>query len=71
MTYLPFGAGPHGCIGSRLGLLQVKLGLAHILRHYRVEQCQLTPNEIKFDEKSFMLQNKGGLYLRLIKEQNI
>ncbi|XP_037812133.1 LOW QUALITY PROTEIN: probable cytochrome P450 6t3 [Lucilia sericata] len=70
MTYLPFGAGPHGCIGSRLGLLQVKLGLAHILRICRVQKCTQTPTDIKFDAKSFMLQAKGGIYLKFIKEQN-
>lgn len=27
MTYLPFGAGPRGCLGSLLGLLEIKVGL--------------------------------------------
>lgn len=70
MTYLPFGAGPHGCIGSRLGLLQVKLGLAHILRICQVQQCPRTQKVIKFDAKSFMLQAQGGIYLKLIKDTN-
>uniref|UniRef100_A0A1A9V3C3 Cytochrome P450 n=1 Tax=Glossina austeni TaxID=7395 RepID=A0A1A9V3C3_GLOAU len=53
-SYLPFGIGPHGCIGSRLGLLQIKLGLAHILKICRVEECSKTMAQLKFDEKSFI-----------------
>uniref|UniRef100_A0A1B0G9Z9 Cytochrome P450 n=1 Tax=Glossina morsitans morsitans TaxID=37546 RepID=A0A1B0G9Z9_GLOMM len=66
-SYLPFGVGPHGCIGSRLGLLQVKLGLAHILRICRVEECFKTMAQLKFDEKSFMLKARGDLFLRFEK----
>lgn len=71
MTYLPFGAGPHGCIGSRLGLLQVKMGVAHILKICEVQQCDKTPKEIKFDPKYFMLQAKGGIYLKFTKHEHI
>ncbi|XP_053966371.1 probable cytochrome P450 6t3 [Anastrepha ludens] len=69
MTYLPFGAGPHGCIGSRLGILQVKLGLIFILRSYRVEVCEQTLTKIQFDSKRFMLEANGRLYLKFVKEE--
>lgn len=68
MTYIPFGAGPHGCIGSRLGLLQLKLGLAHILRSYRVEICEKTVHEIRFNPKTFMLESLDELYLRFCRD---
>ncbi|EDW60582.1 probable cytochrome P450 6t3 [Drosophila virilis] len=64
MSYIPFGAGPHGCIGSRLGLLQLKLGVAHILRSHRVEFCERTVPEIRFNPKTFMLESLDELYLR-------
>uniref|UniRef100_A0A0K8W2S8 Putative cytochrome P450 6t3 n=1 Tax=Bactrocera latifrons TaxID=174628 RepID=A0A0K8W2S8_BACLA len=69
MTYLPFGAGPHGCIGSRLGMLQVKLGLLYILKRHRVEVCAKTTKEIRFDPKRFMLEAKGGLYLMFVQDE--
>lgn len=28
MTYLPFGAGPRGCLGTLLGLLEIKVGFS-------------------------------------------
>ncbi|XP_036102505.1 thromboxane-A synthase isoform X2 [Molossus molossus] len=41
-TYLPFGAGPRSCLGVRLGLLEVKLTLLHVLRKFRFEACPET-----------------------------
>uniref|UniRef100_A0A7N5JWY9 Thromboxane-A synthase n=1 Tax=Ailuropoda melanoleuca TaxID=9646 RepID=A0A7N5JWY9_AILME len=41
-TYLPFGAGPRSCLGVRLGLLEVKLTLLHVLRRFRFEACAET-----------------------------
>ncbi|XP_030243644.1 probable cytochrome P450 6t1 [Drosophila navojoa] len=68
MTYLPFGAGPRGCLGTLLGLLEIKVGLFYILKNYRVESCPRTLPEMKFDAKSFVLTAAGGTYLRFIHE---
>lgn len=68
MVYQPFGLGPHACIGSRLGLLQVKLALAHVIKKYQVQTCSRTVDEIKFDPKAFMLQAKGGIFLKFCRD---
>lgn len=68
MTYIPFGAGPHGCIGSRLGLLQLRLGVAHILRSHRVEICEKTVPDIRFNPQTFMLESLDELYLRFCRD---
>ncbi|XP_053966373.1 cytochrome P450 6g1-like [Anastrepha ludens] len=68
MAYLPFGTGPHNCIGSRIGLLQTKIGLVHILKNHYVEVCDKTPAQINFDPLSLVLQNKGGIYLNLVND---
>ncbi|GBP90654.1 Cytochrome P450 6j1 [Eumeta japonica] len=36
-TYMPFGDGHRICIGMRFARLQVKTGLLHLLRHFRVQ----------------------------------
>jgi len=36
-AYLPFGAGPRGCLGGELGLATVKLALAALLRCFRID----------------------------------
>lgn len=41
-TYLPFGAGPRSCLGVRLGLLEIKLTLLHVLREFQFEACPET-----------------------------
>ncbi|XP_013114332.2 cytochrome P450 6g1 isoform X1 [Stomoxys calcitrans] len=66
--YLPFGMGPHNCIGVRLGLLQVKCGLLHLLRNHHVRVCEATVLKPEFEAKSILLQLKGGVYLEIVKD---
>lgn len=66
-AYMPFGVGPRNCIGMRLGILQTKLALIHILKNHRVSVCEKTPKCVKFDAGSIVLSIKGGTYLKLEK----
>ncbi|XP_037945098.1 cytochrome P450 6g1-like [Teleopsis dalmanni] len=68
MTYFPFGNGPHNCIGSRLGLLQTKLGLVHFLKNHFVEPCDQTPSKMEFDPKAIILQCSTGIYLNIVND---
>ncbi|KAH8285773.1 hypothetical protein KR018_002887 [Drosophila ironensis] len=69
MTYLPFGAGPRGCIGTLLGQLEVKVGLLHILKNFRVELSERTLPKIKFEPKAFVLTAEGGMHLRFVEDR--
>ncbi|XP_017098788.2 probable cytochrome P450 6t1 [Drosophila bipectinata] len=69
MTYLPFGAGPRGCIGTLLGQLEIKVGLLHILKNFTVELCDRTLPEMQFDPKAFVLTAKGGTFLRFVENR--
>ncbi|XP_067006625.2 cytochrome P450 6j1 [Anabrus simplex] len=62
-SYLPFGEGPRNCIGMRMGLMQAKVGLVHILTHFEVSPCENTPIPLELDPKSFLLSAKGDLPL--------
>ena len=48
-SWLPFGAGPRGCLGTRLGLTEVTLGVSRLLRDYEFEFEQSGPLPVKYD----------------------
>lgn len=60
-AYIPFGEGPHNCVGARFGLVVVKIGLARLLAKYQVKKCKETPVPIPVDPKSFLIQSVVGL----------
>ena len=53
--WLPFGAGPRGCLGTRLGLTEVVIGVALLLQRF----------EFDFDRKDDGLKYKYDLTLNL------
>ncbi|EDV56368.1 uncharacterized protein Dere_GG20257 [Drosophila erecta] len=69
MAYQPFGSGPHNCIGSRIGLLQSKLGLVSLLKNHSVRNCGATMKHMKFDSKGFVLQADGGIHLEIVNDR--
>ncbi|EDW60585.1 cytochrome P450 6g1-like [Drosophila virilis] len=69
MAYQPFGLGPHNCIGSRIGLLQSKLGLVHILKNHYVRCCSQTPKDIQFDAKTIVLQLDKEMFLEIVNDR--
>lgn len=64
-TFLPFGLGPHSCIGDRFGTIQTKVGLISFLRNHRVGPSERTPcvNAVKLARTSMFLQPDEELYL--------
>ena len=53
--WLPFGAGPRGCLGTRLGLTEVVIGVALLLQRF----------DFDFDRKDDGLKYKYDLTLNL------
>ncbi|KAL0270239.1 UNVERIFIED_CONTAM: hypothetical protein PYX00_007712 [Menopon gallinae] len=62
-AYLPFGEGPRNCIGTRFGLMQVKIALFYMLSAYEVDVASTTPIPIKYEVKTFILTPAGGMNL--------
>jgi cytochrome P450 len=61
-AYLPFGAGPRTCIGSRFGMMEVMLVLATIAQRYRL---RLAPGTQVKPDPSLTLQPRFGLQMKL------
>lgn len=67
-SYLPFGEGPHNCIGNRFGNLQARLGFVNFFRNHRVAPSERTPERAKFDRLSMIIQMDGGVHLNVIRD---
>jgi cytochrome P450 len=61
-AYLPFGAGPHICIGMNLAITEAVLILATLARRYRLE---MTPGQCIELQQMVTLRPRGGIKMRL------
>ena len=48
-SWLPFGAGSRGCLGTRLGLTEVTLGVARLLKDFEFDFETEGPLPVKYD----------------------
>ncbi|KAK0072230.1 hypothetical protein PV326_000290, partial [Microctonus aethiopoides] len=66
-VYFPFGEGPHICIGMRIGLLQVKLGLVKLLIKYEFAPCKDTIIPLRISPKCLTTTSEEGIFLNVKK----
>lgn len=66
-TFLPFGEGPHNCIGIRFGLMQSKIAVLKIIQNFELSPSDKTPIPMKFIASSPVLSPVGGMHLNLKK----
>ncbi|CAH0564732.1 unnamed protein product [Brassicogethes aeneus] len=64
-TYLPFGAGPRNCIGSRFAILEIKVLFYHILSNFKIVPVEKTTIPLKLSKKTFNLMSDGGFWFGL------
>lgn len=62
-TYLPFGAGPRNCIGSRFALLEGKLIVAEIVRNFEIVPVTKTQVPLVFSKTNFNPLPDGGIWV--------
>lgn len=41
-AHIPFGSGPRTCVARSLGLLEAKMAVLHLVRHFRMSVCDQT-----------------------------
>ncbi|NWZ01180.1 THAS synthase, partial [Loxia curvirostra] len=63
-AYLPFGAGPRGCLGMKMGLLETKMTLLRILQKFKFKTCPETEIPLQLKSKA-TLGPKNGVYIML------
>lgn len=64
LAYIPFGAGPHICIGAQLALTEIVLALARLAQHYRPRLADGQSVEL---QHRVTLRPVGGLKMRLVR----
>lgn len=64
---MPFGIGPHNCIGERLGLMQSKVGLINFLKNHYVTPNEQTLKEMVLDPLALIIAAKGGIYCDIVR----
>ncbi|XP_030648902.1 cytochrome P450 4V7 [Chanos chanos] len=67
-AYLPFSAGPRNCIGQRFAMMEEKVVLATVLRHFDVEACQSREELRPMGE--LILRPEKGIWIRLHKRSS-
>lgn len=66
MPYLGFGSGPRGCIGIRVGRIQVKLALILLLRKFRFElDDKHSEQKIEISAKALFTAPANGINLKV------
>jgi cytochrome P450 len=65
-AYLPFGAGPKGCVGGNYAMLQMLMIIGRILQRYDFE---LAPNQQVVPHPSVLLKPKHGLKMNFEKRR--
>ncbi|CAG9808691.1 unnamed protein product [Chironomus riparius] len=64
-TYLPFGAGPRNCIGSRFALMEVKTIFVYLLLNFSIEVTEKTQIPLKFENLPFQMRPEKGIWVGL------
>ena len=67
MAWVPFGVGPHMCIGTRFAVLEYKFALTRILKRFNIKRCDET--KVPCPTKKFgLLSPSEGVFVKLEKK---
>ncbi|XP_072169147.1 cytochrome P450 3A14-like [Diadema setosum] len=70
LAWLPFGAGPHNCIGLRFALMETKMAVVRVLQKYRFETCPQTEIPPKLGANVF-LSPPNGVTLKAVARKDV
>lgn len=65
MAFVPFGEGPRICIGLRFGMMQARIGLTCLLKHFRFTLSDRMHDPLMMKSNTIILASEGGLWMKL------
>ncbi|KAH8254076.1 hypothetical protein KR032_008330 [Drosophila birchii] len=65
IAWIPFGDGPRNCIGMRFGQMQIRIGLAMLIKNFKFSMSPETPDPLVFDPRSVTFTVLNGIPLRV------
>lgn len=68
-AFVPFSAGPRNCIGQRLALMELKIVIANLLRHYRFTSLEARDKLLLVGE--MILRPRNGLKIRFTSRRDL
>ncbi|ERL92317.1 hypothetical protein D910_09634 [Dendroctonus ponderosae] len=68
--FFPFGNGPRTCIGQRFGIMQIKQGVAELIKHFDISLSPKFRYPPKLIPLNFLNEIQGGVWLRFKKIGN-
>ena len=69
LSWLPFGAGPRNCIGTRFAVLEIKTAIVGIVKHYVIHQCPETKVPLPINKVGFRGPSEG-VFVRISKRSS-
>lgn len=64
-AYLPFGIGPHNCIGCRFALMEVKTFFYYLLMTFKLEPNEKSQIPLKLKKTPIGVQSEKGIWISL------
>lgn len=64
-AYLPFGSGQRNCIASRFATMVAKTIFYYVLRDFRIEKCDKTPEPLLLRRQTLNMTSKDGFWVKL------
>lgn len=63
-AFFPFGDGPRNCIAKRFGMMQTRIGLITMLRHFKFATCSSTIHPLEFAKTGHVLATTHEIVLK-------